>query len=52
MENIKEYGANWQFPVKPKQKISIAIDGQVIKDFVVDNYATVQVKWWMQITKQ
>lgn len=44
-------GANWQFPVKPKQKISISVDGAVYKEFTVDNYAMVQIKWWMQLQK-
>jgi len=52
MGNVNDMGANWQFPVKPKDKISIRVNDVAFKEFVVENYATVQVKWWMQIQKQ
>lgn len=51
MGNINNMGANWQFPVQPKDRVDIRINGVVIKDFTVDNYATVQVKWWIQLQK-
>lgn len=49
---IKESGASWQLPIKPRQTVSIAIDGVVCKEFTADDYATMQVKWWLQIIKQ
>ena len=50
--DIKTFGENFQVPIKPRQKVTIGIDGQICKEFTVGNYATLQVKYWLALQKQ
>jgi len=51
-ELISKNGENFTIPLKPKDKISIGINGVIAKDIVVDNYATIQVKWWTSFNQK
>lgn len=49
MTHVNQKGETFDFPLKPKQKVTIGIDGQIAKEFEVDNYATCQIKWWLSL---
>ena len=50
--DIKTFGESFQMPLKPAQKIQIGINGVIPKEFTVENYATLRIKWWLALDKK